>query len=101
MLLDLAEIVGFEWDDGNAWKSIDKHGVTQREAEQVFYNAPLAIAPDLAHSTAEMRLHALGVTAEGRRLMVSFTVRGEGTLIRVISARDMSRYERRRYGEAS
>ncbi|MBI3517219.1 MAG: BrnT family toxin, partial [Proteobacteria bacterium] len=43
--------------------------------------------------------HALGQTASGRRLHVTFTLRGGGALIRVISARTMSRKERRRYEE--
>lgn len=35
------------------------------------------------------RFGALGVTDEGRRLHITFTLRTAGTLIRVISARDM------------
>ncbi len=34
--MDFDLIEGFEWDDGNARKSADKHGVSQSEAEQVF-----------------------------------------------------------------
>ncbi|MBI4302687.1 MAG: BrnT family toxin, partial [Chloroflexi bacterium] len=41
--------------------------------------------------------HALGKTADGRRLHVTFTLRGNGKKIRVISARDMNRKERIRY----
>lgn len=101
MLVDLGKIAGFDRDDGNSRKSLDKHGVTQREAEHVFFSARLAIVPDLAHAADEDRFHAFGQTAQGRRLQVSFTLRGNAGLIRVISARDMSRYERRRYEEVS
>jgi uncharacterized protein len=52
-----------------------------------------------AYSLHEPRLHALGRTDEGRRLHITFTLRAEGSLIRVISARDMSRRERARYDE--
>jgi uncharacterized DUF497 family protein len=97
--MDWKRVEGFEWDHGNARKSGDKHGVSQTEAEQVFFNEPLLIAEDHRHSEQESRRHALGRTDEGRPLHVTFTLRGAGTLIRVISARDMSRKERARYAQ--
>ncbi len=96
-MIDLNRIVGFQWDQGNARKSADKHGVNRSEAEEVFFNTPLLIAKDPGHSRSEPRFHALGLTTAGRRLHVTFTLRDENTLIRVISARDMSRKERSRY----
>lgn len=93
-MLDLDRIVGFDWDHGNSRKSSDKHDVGQTESEQVFFNEPLVIQPDVRHSLAEPRLHALGGTNDRRLLQVTFTLRGDDSLIRVISARDMSRKER-------
>ncbi len=90
--------MGFDWDHGNAAKNGELHQVSQAEAEQIFFNRPLVIAPDLGHSQREPRYAALGQTEQGRRPTVIFTVRG--TLVRVISARDMSRQERRRYAQA-
>lgn len=95
MNFDLVE--GFEWDDGNARKSVDKHGVTQSETEQVFFNAPLLVQADERHSDDEPLFHALGKTDDGRVVHVTFTLRASGTRLRVISARDMSRKERSRY----
>lgn len=95
-MIDLAAIEGFDWDDGNARKSLDKHGVTQTEAEQVFAGEPLLVE-DLGHSQVEARFQALGETIEGRRLHVTFTLRGDGKKIRVISARDMNGKERDYY----
>lgn len=92
--MDFELIKGFEWDSGNCRKSATKHDVSQQEAEQVFFNLPLLVAEDTRHSIAEMRWHALGVTDAGRKLHVTFTLRVAGTLIRVISARDMHRKER-------
>jgi uncharacterized DUF497 family protein len=92
-------IVGFEWDDGNARKSSEKHRVTQAESEQVFFNDPLLVVTDEKHSELEARLHALGRTDANRLLHVTFTLRQDGTLIRVISARDMHRKERARYDQ--
>ena len=98
-MIDLPAIVGFDWDDGNARKN-DKHGVSQSEAEEVFFNHPLLLLEDARHSGQEVRYHALGKTHEGRRLHITFTLRGDGTLIRVISARDMHRKERSIYEQA-
>ena len=96
-MIDLNRIAGFQWDQGNARKSADKHGVNRSEAEEVFLNTPLLIVTDPGHSRPELRFHALGLTTAGRRLHVTFTLRDENSLIRVISARDMSRKERSRY----
>jgi uncharacterized protein len=95
-MFDWSRIVGFEWDAGNARKNVEKHAVTQAEAEEAFFHRPLIVA-DMRHSASERRFHALGATAAGRRLHVTFTVRASGTLLRVISARDMSSKERAVY----
>jgi len=86
---------GFEWDQGNVDKNLVKHNVTNWECEQVFFNDPLIILDDPTHSVTENRYAAFGQTDDGRLLVVIFTKRGE--LLRVISARDMSRGERKFY----
>jgi uncharacterized DUF497 family protein len=96
-MIDLARIEGFEWDAGNSRKSVEKHDVSQAEAEQVFFNELLLILEDVRHSSCEARLHALGHTDARRLLHISFTLRADGRLIRVISARAMHRRERLRY----
>jgi uncharacterized protein len=58
-MIDLADILGFDWDQGNARKN-DKHGVSSAEAEQVFFNNPLLLLADDRHSDREPRFHALG-----------------------------------------
>ena len=90
----LDQVVQFDWDGGNQRKSHDKHGVTQSEAEQVFFNAPLLVVVDQKHSKLEPRWHALGKTDQGRTLHLTFTLRGAGKALRVISVRDMHRKER-------
>jgi len=92
-------ITGFQWDAGNARKSTDKHGVSQAEAESVFFNQPLLIVQDADHSQVEQRLHALGRTYGHRLLHLTFTLRDKATLIRVISARPMHRKERDIYAQ--
>ena len=91
----LAEAQGFQWDEGNAEKNWKKHQVSNAECEQPFFNQPLIVAADTKHSAEEPRYYALGRTNLGRRLFIVFTLRDD--LIRVISARDMSRRERKEY----
>lgn len=93
-MLELGQIVGFDWDDGNSTKSDLKHSVSQAEAEQVFTDPRLTIADDVRHSQREVRYQAMGRTIDGRLLHVTFTLRHNGTKIRVVSARDVNRKER-------
>ena len=67
--------------------------VSQTEAEQVFLNRPVVVTG--ARLGAETRWFALGRTDVNRLLTVVFTIRNP--LLRVISARPMSRGERKRY----
>ncbi|NIM92215.1 MAG: BrnT family toxin [Anaerolineales bacterium] len=84
---------GFDWDEWNAKKIWEKHQVSRAECEQVFFNQPFVVGEDFAHSQEESRFYVLGKTDTGRALFLIFTIRDE--LIRVITARDMSRKERR------
>jgi len=94
-MISLAEITGFDWDAGNERKNQDKHGVSKYEAEQVFFNTPLLLLDDEKHSESEQRLHAFGKTDAARLLHVTFTIRKNK--VRVISARDMHRKEKKVY----
>jgi len=86
---------GFDWDAGNARKNWEKHQVSPEEAEDVFFNDPLVVWDGVRRSIQEDRHYALGETRGGRRLFIVFTIRA--ALVRVISARDMSRREREAY----
>ena len=97
-MIDLASVSGFDWDDGNRDKNWLVHKVAWVEAEEVFFNQPLLVYPDPLHSQSEARLYALGRTSADRRLFIVFTIRKNK--IRVISARNMSKKERRIYDEA-
>lgn len=88
----------FDWDEGNSYKNRDRHRVSRKECEAVFFHRPLVVREDIEHSRDEDRFYALGRTDEGRRLFVVFTFRGDA--IRVISARDMTTRERRAYADA-
>ena len=94
-MLDFDAVSGFDWDTGNRDKNWQKHGVSNSECEEVFFNLPLLLEPDPAHSEREPRYFILGQTNTGRNLFIAFTIRSEK--IRVISARDMSRKEAQIY----
>ena len=91
----LSKCAGFEWDEANIKKNWLKHKVNSQECEQIFFNQPLIVADDIKHSQKENRYYALGQTDTNRLLFIVFTTRKN--LIRVISARDMNRKERRFY----
>lgn len=86
------ECVGFDWDLANQEKNWKRHQVSRVECEQVFFNIPLLLFKDEKHSLSERRLYVLGKTNLSRNLFIAFTIRKK--LIRVISARDMSKKER-------
>ena len=92
----LSGCAGFEWDESNSRKNWIKHKVTPAECEQIFFNQPLLIKDDAQHSETEKRLLALGKTDNKGSLFIVFTLRYD--LIRVISARAMSRKEQEVYG---
>ena len=69
--------------------------MSEGESEQIFFRQPLLVKRDVKHSELENRYYALGRTDAERLLFVVFTVRKDK--IRVISARDMTRSEIKRY----
>jgi len=83
----------FDWDEANSTKSVEKHGVTCDEAEEVFTERRFVpLGEQYEPSTPELRYGLLGQTNRGRRLFLVFTLRQEK--IRVISVRSMNQKER-------
>ena len=93
---ELPEPIHFEWDRGNQAKSLQKHGISARQAEETFFHPKLVI-PDQRHSKIEHRLGMYGQTNSGKILFIAFTIRNRR--IRVISARTADREERKIYEE--
>jgi uncharacterized DUF497 family protein len=93
----VARLEGFELDEGNSSKNWRRHEVQQAEAEQALLNTPLVVNLTTKHGVVAPRDIALGQTDAGRPLTLVFTVRG--ARIRVISARAMSKLERKIYGK--
>ena len=87
----------FDWDSQKAAANEQKHKVSFQEAATVFVD-PLAITfADPDHSVGEHRYITFGLSRHRRLLVVSHTDHGD--LVRIISARLMTRKERRIYEE--
>ena len=91
----LNECSSFQWDEGNAGKNWLRHRVSPFECEQIFFNLPPVALEDRKYSQEEERYYALGKTDIGRLLFIVFMIREKD--IRIISARDMNKKERRTY----
>lgn len=87
----------FEWDAAKAAASLLKHGVGFDEATTLFGDALSVSGRDLEHSVGETRFVTLGLSNQGRVLVVCHTDRG--SVIRIITARSATRKERRIYEE--
>ena len=85
----------FEWDPVKATESATKHGLTFDEASTVFGDPLGLLMPDPDHSEGEERYLLLGMSTQQRLLVVAFAERPPRT--RLISARQATRQERRRY----
>ena len=87
----------FEWDAPKAATNLKKHGVTFDEAASVFLDQLAVSGPDPDHSVGESRYITFGMSSLGQLLAVSHTYRPRG--IRIISARRVTRSERKIYEE--
>ena len=96
-MVDLKKITGFEWDQGNIDKSYLKHGITTKDAEEVFLDKGIQIKRDFKHHETEERFIAIGKNLKAKVLFVIFTMRY--SKIRIISARTANKKERRMYEE--
>ncbi len=88
----------FEWDEEKAGANLGKHGVSFEEALTVFGDPLSDTFDDPDHSTEERRFLIIGMSQQGRLLIVSHTDNGED--VRIISAREPTRRERDFYEQS-
>ena len=94
-MLRIKEPIEFVWDKGNIDKNWERHQVTNRECEEIFFDENKKISKDVLHSKKEKRYILLGKTKKDRLLLVIFTLRNRK--VRIISARDINRKEVKLY----
>jgi hypothetical protein len=87
----------FEWDPAKAATNLRKHGVSFDEARSVFSDERAKLIADPDHSADEERFILLGLSARLRLLVVCHCCRGQGDVIRIISARKATAAESRNY----
>lgn len=87
----------FEWDDRKAAANLKKHGVSFEEARSVFLDDRARLIDDPDHSDDEERFVLLGLSTSLRLLLVCHCYRGEGNMIRIVSARKASTHESKAY----
>ena len=89
----------FEWDEQKANSNEQKHGVSFREAETVFYDENARLMYDPENSQEEERYILLGMSSSLRLLVVSHLYQEDDEFIRIISARKATKRERQQYRE--
>ena len=87
----------YEWDPPKAVFNLRKHGVSFDEAATVFLDQLAVSGTDPDHSLGESRYITFGMSSLGKLLAVSHTYRLGG--VRMISARRVTRFERKMYEE--
>lgn len=90
--------LNFEWDTEKARGNLEKHGVSFEEAGTVFGDLLSGTVLDPDHSDDEDRYIIIGTSNRGRVLLVAYTDRND--VIRIISARPLTRSERKQYEES-
>lgn len=85
----------FEWHDKKARLNKRKHKIAFEEASTIFVDPLSLTIPDPAHSIEEDRFITIGISANGKLLVVVHTDRGD--IIRIISARKATRNETKQY----
>ena len=94
-------LLRFEWDPNKAAKNLEKHGISFEEAKTVFADERAILFDDPDHSLDEDRFLILGISRNLRLLIVSHCIRGEGDIIRLISARKATKNEGKQYEESN
>jgi uncharacterized protein len=89
----------FEWNHEKARSNESKHGVTFDEACTAFGDIFSVTIPDPLHSADENRFVLMGLSNQGKLLVVVHTDRTDR--VRIISARTATGSERRKYEEST
>lgn len=92
------KITGFIWLEDIVQKLLWKHAVVQNEVAEIFANSPRCRFVEKGHRSGENVYSAFGQTDGGRYLVIFFVYKKDGRAL-IVSARDMTDSERRRYAK--
>ncbi len=88
----------FAWDQKKASSNLVKHSISFEEGLTVFGDPLSNTFPDQDHSIEEQRFVIIGLSDQGRILVVAHT--DDGELVRIVSAREAAHGERKSYEES-
>lgn len=86
--------IHFQWHSDKALSNLRKHGVSFETACEVFFD-PFLQPSDDEYVDGEVRERVIGMTVNWQLLYVVYTLREDA--IRLVSARPVTRQERKEY----
>jgi len=89
--------IRFEWENEKAATNLRKHGIAFETACEVFFD-PFLRMLDPENLDGQIREAIIGLTMNWKLIYVVYTMR-KGDIFRIISARSVTKYERRLYEE--
>ena len=89
----------FEWDEEKNTINKKKHGLSFETAKEVFYDEHAVLFDDPEHSVNEERFLIIGMTKSAKICIVSHCYRNADNIIRLISARQATKHEKKLYEE--
>ncbi|MBQ7522453.1 MAG: BrnT family toxin [Clostridia bacterium] len=93
------ENINFEWDEQKNTINKRKHGLSFETAREVFYDSSAILFDDPDHSFDEERFLIIGMIKSSKLCVVSHCYRNSDNVIRIISAREATKRERKIYQE--
>ena len=97
MRVEYFQNIKFEWDSQKASLNLRNHHLTFETACEAFFDPFIQLSP-VEVVAGEEREAIIGMTSSWQLLYVVYTMRGE-EIFRLISAREATKSERRRYEE--
>lgn len=96
----IMEDIVFEWDENKNEINKRKHGLSFEEAQEVFYDDNAILFDDPDHSFGEERFLIIGMVKSSKICIVRHCYRNSDNVIRLISAREATKREKKTYQES-
>lgn len=93
----IMEKINFEWDENKNTINKKKHGLSFEEAKEVFGDDNAILFDDPDHSIGEERFLIIGMIKSQKVCIVSHCYRNNDDIIRIISAREATKNEKKTY----
>ena len=98
-MVELMDALKFEWDEDKNELNKQKHKISFETAKEVFYDELAILFDDPDHSIGEERFLIMGMLKSSKICIVSHCYRDKENVIRIISAREATKPEKRFYEE--